>query len=76
LRRGALNAIEIIFSRPCFCLNVDPGLFVRSGRVFGLSGYFIPVYSPRDKRGKSVSRNRGLGIEIRADNGRFHSVPM
>jgi len=34
------------------------------------------VYSPRDKRGKSVSRNRRLGIGIRADNGRFHSVSV
>jgi hypothetical protein len=32
----------------------------------------IPAYSPRDKRGKEGAGNRGLGIAIRADNGRFH----
>src|SRR6058998_1789809 len=54
-----------------------------SGYVFGLvfsrrayyrlvPGFSIPVFSPWDQRGMSCSRNRGLEIVIRADNGRFH----
>ena len=31
----------------------------------------IPVYSHGDKREKEGAGNRGLGIGIRADNGRF-----
>jgi hypothetical protein len=31
----------------------------------------IPVDSPSDKRDRSCSGNRGLGIEIRAYSGRF-----
>ena len=33
--------------------------------------FFDPCVSPRDKRGKVGSGNRGLEIAIRADNGRF-----
>src|SRR5439155_15163552 len=54
-----------------------------SGYVFGpvfsrracyrlVPGSSIPVFSPWDQRGMSCSRNRGLEIPIRADNGRFH----
>jgi len=32
--------------------------------------FFDPCVSPRDKRGKVGSGNRGLEIAIRADNGR------
>ena len=35
-------------------------------------GFFDPRVFPRDRRGMSCSRNRGLEIEIRVDNGRFH----
>src|SRR5437667_12761725 len=34
-------------------------------------GFSTPVYSPRDKRGKVGSGNRGLEIAIRVENGRF-----
>ena len=34
--------------------------------------FSIPAYSPRDKRGSSCSRNRGLGFGIRADNQPFY----
>jgi hypothetical protein len=33
--------------------------------------FLIPVGSPREKRERSRSGNRGLGFEIRADNARF-----
>ena len=33
--------------------------------------FWVPVDSPRDKRGIVWSGNRGLRFGIRADNGRF-----
>src|SRR5439155_8742047 len=43
----------------------------RQARYRLVSCSSIPVYSPEDKRGKEGAGNRGLGIAIRADNGRF-----
>src|SRR2546428_11259535 len=55
-----------------FLSGWDSGLVfsrrARSRLVWPLS---IPVDSPRDKRGIVWSGNRGLGIGIRVENGRF-----
>jgi len=37
---AGLERDRVIFFSTLIVLSVDPGLFVRSGRVFGLSGYF------------------------------------
>ena len=45
-------------------------MFFRDGRVIGESGLFsTPVFSPRNQRERSCSRNRVLGFEIRAYSG-------
>jgi len=61
-----------IFSDYRFCLAVISGLILWHGFIDSLSCLFLSPYIPLwDKRGKSWSRNRGLGFGIRADNGRF-----
>src|SRR6266704_2671058 len=60
-----------------FCWVFLSGLcsgFVSLRRAcFGLvSSFSISVFSPVVKRGKLCSGNRGLGIGIRAENGRYH----
>src|SRR5205814_10099207 len=46
-------------------------VFSRRARYRLVSCSSIPVYSPRDRRGREGAGNRGLGIAIKADNGRF-----
>ena len=75
LRRGTLNAIEVFFSTTLFLSEHETWLVCQKRACFWLVWVFlIPVYSPGDKRGRSVSRNRGLGIGIRAGYGRFRAV--
>ncbi len=68
--RGACNGC--FFSPGVFLSGLDYGLvslrWVGNELVWLFS---IPVYSPREKRGKRGSRNRGLGFAIGADYGRF-----
>ena len=55
-----------------FLSGLDYGLVSLTGVGNWLVRLFsIPVYSPRDKRGKRGSRNRGLGFAIGADYGRI-----
>ena len=72
---------ELLSNLPEFFLR---GVSVRrcSGFVSSRLGYYglvrassISVFSPVVKRGRSCSRNCGLGIGIRADNSRFVSSP-
>ena len=55
-----------------FLSGLDYGLLSWRRACYRLVRLFlIPVESPRDRHGKSVSGNRRLGPEIRADYGRF-----
>src|SRR5467141_3850312 len=66
------KVIRISFSRSSFCLNPVSSLFLRDGRVIGLSGAFRSLCFPL---GISVEDHvleiTGFGFEIGADNGRF-----
>jgi len=63
--RGALKG-SIFFSDP-FLSGLDYELVSLRPVCYRLvSAFSIPVDSPRDKRGKSCSRNCGLGFRIRA----------
>jgi hypothetical protein len=58
-----------------FLSGWDFGLVFSRQVCYRLVGPFsTPVDSPRDKRGKSRSRNHVLGIGIRADNAGFPEV--
>src|SRR6266567_2965114 len=71
--RGARNG-WIFFLRGVFLSGLDYGLVSLRWVGNGLVRLFsIPVYSPRDKRGKRGSRNLWLGFAIGADYGRFLS---
>jgi hypothetical protein len=60
---------QILFlSEPVFGL-----VFSRRACNGLVPGFSISVFSPWDQRGISCSRNRELGVGIRADNGRFRS---
>jgi hypothetical protein len=69
--RGSRKSYRNFFSRASSCLNLIRVCFFETGVLSACLRFSIPAYSPRDKRGKVGSRNRGLGITIRADNGRF-----
>ena len=63
------------FFRELLLCEQDSGLVSMRLARYGLVSLFsIPVFSPSDKRGKSCSRNRGLGIAIGAENERFHEI--
>jgi hypothetical protein len=64
------------FSGMMFLSGRNSKLVSSRGARYGLVWLFsILVYSPRDKRGKSCSRNGGLRSGIRADNRRFLRQP-
>src|SRR5713101_776556 len=55
-----------------FLSGYDYGLvFSRRACYRLVPGFSISVFSPSDQRGYWGSGNRGLGIGIRAENGRF-----
>src|SRR5260370_42028811 len=61
-----------LFFHDAFLSELDYGLvFTRRARYRLVWPFSIPADSPRDKRGRSCSRNRGLRFGIRADTGRF-----
>src|SRR5207245_8713975 len=60
-----------------FLSGWDSGLvFSRRVRYRLVWAFSIPVDSPRNQRGRSWSRNRGLRFEIRVDNGRFPEMVL
>jgi hypothetical protein len=71
-RHGNYSAVLVNFFCGVFLSGLCSG-FVSSRRAyFGLvSPLSISVFSPVVRRGKSCSGNRGLGIEIRAENSQF-----
>src|SRR6266567_5330108 len=72
--RGLLsNLLEFFFQR-VFLSRLCSGFVSLRRACYGLVWPFsIRVFSPVVKRGKSCSGNRGLGIGIRADYGRYYS---
>jgi hypothetical protein len=67
LRRGTFYTIEVNFSRTLFLSGQDFGLVSVRRACYRLVWHFsIPADSPRVRRGISCSRNRGLGLGIRA----------
>jgi hypothetical protein len=72
LRRGTFLHDRGLFFQDLFLSGLDSGLVSLRQACYRLvSAFSIPVYSPRDKRGRSCSRNPGLRFGIRADNRRF-----
>jgi hypothetical protein len=66
-RAGILQKLHDFIFRSPFLSGHDSGLALLRRALYRLVIPFpIPAYSPRDKRGKSGSRKRRLGIEIRA----------
>src|SRR5690348_10933529 len=63
LCRGAKIKVWMFFFYDLFSVRAEYGLVSMGGACYRLSQAFsIPVYSPRDKRGRSCSRNRGVGF--------------
>ena len=71
LRRGTIITIWVFFSTVALCPSLIMGLFFNDRCVLSSYGrFFDPHGFPRDQRGRSWSRNRGLRFGIRADSGR------
>ena len=71
-RRGTIIAIWIFLFRDQFLSELDNGLVSMRRAHYRLVWPFsIPVDSPRNQRGRSSSRNRGLRFKNRAESGRF-----